>query len=269
MSGTPQPPTPAHPAYVVWVDQRLSDRDRAILATLARVRLATGGQLERLHFHDLSITARAPVRRRVLARLAAWKVLAALPRRVGGVRAGSTGLIFTLDTTGHHLTAPHDQSRATRRPRPVGEAFTTHTLAITELYVRIVELSHAGHVLLEEFCSESAAWVPNGRGGWLKPDAYLILSNGAVDDHWWVEVDRATEHLPAIRRKASMYLDYLHRGPRDPRDVMPCVLFTVPNQKRRDDITKMIASLPEPAPALFHITHQDDAAEFLITKLRE
>ena len=50
--------------------ERLGNRDLAILSDVARVRVLTGDQLTRLHFHELSTKSRDRARRRVLARLA-------------------------------------------------------------------------------------------------------------------------------------------------------------------------------------------------------
>lgn len=47
----------------------LSERDWAVIRDVARLRLVTGTQLERLHFTDLSETSGPVVRRRVLGRL--------------------------------------------------------------------------------------------------------------------------------------------------------------------------------------------------------
>jgi hypothetical protein len=53
-------------AYVADLVTRLSRRDQAILHDLARVRVLTGNQLERLHFYDLAAANRDRARRRVL-----------------------------------------------------------------------------------------------------------------------------------------------------------------------------------------------------------
>jgi hypothetical protein len=79
----------------------LGERDVAILRDLARVRVLTGGQLTRLHFSELTSTNRERARRRVLARLVEHRLVATLEgRTIGGVRAGSSGLIHSLGTAG-------------------------------------------------------------------------------------------------------------------------------------------------------------------------
>jgi hypothetical protein len=247
------------------VADRLGDRDRAILSTVARLRLVTGTQLERLHFADVAISVRARVRRRVLARLVAWRVLNTLPRRVGGVRAGSSGLVFGLDTTGQQLV-PLDGPM--RRPEPPGVRFVAHQLGVAELYVALVELARRDGFTVDAFATEPACWWPNGLSGWLKPDAVLWLSAGDVTDAWWIEQDMSTEHLPTVRRKLRPYLDFAARGQLGPTGVMPRVLVCVPDSARRDAIAGVIARLSAPADALLHVTTASDAPVFLLTALR-
>src|SRR5262249_23681818 len=104
------------PARVEQLAERLADRDWAILRSLARVRVLTGIQLDRLHFGDVAASARPRVRRRVLSRLREWRAVTALERRVGGVRAGSVGLIFALDSAGHQVLALEQRTAGEATP---------------------------------------------------------------------------------------------------------------------------------------------------------
>lgn len=265
--GSPQRVRTGH---VEWVDARLSPRDRAILADVHRLRLTSGEQLERLHFSHLTTPARARVRRRVLARLVRWRVLVSLDRRIGGVRAGSSGLVFALDSAGQQLVRLDANLRghvAGRRPREPSPALLGHTLTVAELYVSLVERSRVEPFMVAAYDTEPACWHPDGLGGWLKPDAYCKLSTDAVSDHWWVEVDKGTEHLPTIRRKLLAYLDHAASGGTGPSGVLPRVLVTMPTEARRAAVAGVIARLPEPARELLHVTTESEAATSLITAL--
>lgn len=253
-------------AHVEWVDARLSERDRKIIATVDRLRLVSSTQLERLHFLDLSPNVRGRIRRRVLARLVAWRVLLTLERRIGGIRAGSAGLVFALDTAGRQL-AQLDGS-AVRRPREPSVVLLGHSLAASELYVSLVELSRTGEFTVADYRTEPACWQALPLGGWLKPDAYLKLSAATFDDHWWVEIDKGTEHLPVIRRKLLTYLDHANSGGLGPAGVLPRVLVTVPNEARQAAIAGVIARLPD-ADKLIHATTEGHAPEYLLRVLRE
>ncbi len=253
-------------AHVDWLDARLSARDRTIVQTVARLRLVSSSQLERLHFSELAAPTRARIRRRVLARLVAWRLLMSLERRIGGVRAGSAGLVFALDSAGQQL-ARLDGSPV-RRPREPSVALLGHSLAASELCVALVELSRAGGFTVASYQTEPGCWHPNGVGGWLKPDAYCKLATHEFDDHWWIEVDRGTEHLPTLRRKLMVYLDYAAVGGLGPNGILPRVLVTVPTEARRMAIAEIIERLPD-TDKLLHVVTEAQATNYLVRMLRE
>jgi hypothetical protein len=240
-------------AAVERLCEGLSGRDQAVLHDLARVRVLTGVQLTRLHFTDLSATSRERTRRRVLARLAVRDLVTTLERRIGGARAGSAGLVYALGVAGQHVVQflAQDDEQPVKRPRQPwtpGRLFLAHSLAVSELYVRLVEAARSGALELRAYEAVPASWVPDGLGGWLKPDAYVVLGADDVEDSWWVEVDRATESLPTMKRKLRTYLDFVQRGQFGPDGVVPRVLITVPDDKpkRHADIKELFAHLPEP-----------------------
>lgn len=254
---------------VSWTLRRLGDRDRAILDDVARLRLATGKQIQELHFNNIALKSRARVRRRVLARLVSWGVLKPLRhRRIGGIRAGSEGLIFTLDTLGRKLSHIH-HGNDHRSPRDPGSRFVDHTLAISGLYVELVQLARAYGFELAAFDAEPSCWWPNGLGGMLKPDAYVKLAVSEHTDCWWLEQDMDTEDLSTIRKKLLVYLDFVRRGQAGPDNVVPRVLIAVPGEDRQADIADVIRRLPAPADVLFHVTTTTQAAAYLLLALRE
>jgi hypothetical protein len=165
-------------SHVEWVRERLGKRDEAIIESVHKLKVVTGSQLERLHFFDLSASSpssRARIRRRVLSRLVDWRVLMTLERRIGGVRAGSSGLVFSLDTAGQQLVRINgEDERTPRRADEPSPVLLGHRLGIAELYVSLIELSRTEGFEVSDFLTEPACWWPNGYGGWLKPDAYLV-----------------------------------------------------------------------------------------------
>jgi hypothetical protein len=82
----------------------LTPRYTAPLPHLARVRLLSGGQLDRLLASpELSPETVGRVRRRIMTQLAELGLVTTLGRRVGGVRAGSIGHLYALTTAGHRF----------------------------------------------------------------------------------------------------------------------------------------------------------------------
>jgi hypothetical protein len=269
MTGRRGGPQRVRKSHIEGMSEALSARDWAILRTLDQVRLASGGQLERLHFHNLAGRSRAVVRGRVLKRLTDDRVLLPYERRIGTANRGSAELAYVLDSAGQRLarlrTNREDPEQPARRPRRPGERFVAHSLAVTELYVALVERRRIGSFRLEAFEVEPA-W-PNGLGGWVKPDAYLKLRNGDVADYWWYEADLATESLPTISRKLRVYVDFVTRGQLGPEDVMPRVVVGVPTDKRQWAVQREVSHLPDPADMMFRVTKLQDVADLLMQEL--
>lgn len=267
-----QPPQRVRAGHVDWVAERLSERDWQILEITNRLNLITGWQCECLFFADLTGRSRVVTRSRTLARLTTWKVLTRLPRRIGGAMRGSSVAVYCLGSTGQRLLAMRANSARTppqvRAARAPGDRFMAHVVAVSGLYVDLVEAGRVGMLTLRQFTTEPDAWWPNGRGGWLKPDALAVVSNGQVDHLWWVEVDRATESLPTIGRKLRAYLDFVNGGGLGPRNAIPRVLVTVPNERRQAAIAAVIDRLPAPALELCHVQLHDEAVAWLGGVLR-
>jgi hypothetical protein len=260
-------------AAVGRIAEGLSDRDRAILADVARVRVLTGKQVERLHFAHLEGMHRDRTRRRVLERLAAAGLLTALPRRVGGGRAGSAGMIFALGQFGQRwlsLQAFGAAIARTRQPGVPTERFLAHTLASAELFVSLVEASRVHGFQLVRFDGEPACWWRTSEGEWIKPDAFAVVSAGDVEDSWAIEVDLATESIPTLRRKLVAYLELVKTDERGPnRGPLPRVLVTVPDERRLSAVRELVRSLPEVAGELFAVTLHSGAANIIAQALRQ
>lgn len=253
-------------ACVARLQESLSERDWTVVRDVARLRLVTGAQLERLHFAALAASSRSVVRRRVLGRLVRARVLATLERRIGGVRAGSSGLMYVLDIAGKRLM---DMDGRVTRPGLPGERFVRHTLAVAELYVSLIEQARVRGTVLKGFQAEPASWWPDGLNGRLKPDAHVVVRNADHRDHWWCEVDLATEHLTTLARKLATYIDFYNRGQLGPEGAMPWVMISVPDDKRYSDVVRLIRQLPEEDQGVFSVALHNDAAQVIMRRLEQ
>lgn len=249
----------------------LTARHTTVLPHLARVRLLTGAHLDRLLARPGTTSqATARERRRIMTRLRDLGLVTTLKRRIGGVRAGSAGHIYTLTPTGHRVLATlHNQPYPahTKKPATPGALFLAHTLTISDIYVRLIEASRHPTVTMSRFITEPHCWQPTGHGDYLKPDAYCTLSTTTHQDCWWLEIDQATEPLPRIRTKSRTYLDYLTHGGIGPDDVPPRILFTTPDTPRTNAITQLITTLSTSDNNLINTTTHTNAPQFLINEL--
>ncbi|WP_158840576.1 replication-relaxation family protein [Saccharothrix deserti] len=249
--------------------ERLSERDLAILRDLDRLRLLSGQQLRRLHFAAGDPTTQARKTRATLRRLAELDIIVRLERRVGGVRAGSEGFVIGLSGWGYAvLDLDEDRGRRHRRVVETKPAFQAHLLAISELYVRLVEHVRQSEDELLEFVGEPDAWRRfTGFGGQaitLKPDAFLRLGVEDYELAAFIEQDMATESLPTIGRKLDVYAAYWQSGDEQrAHEVFPKVWWLVPTHGRLEAITRAIRQLPHDARALFAICLTADAVASL------
>ena len=216
------------------IRRRLSETDWVVLETLDRVDVASARQLRRLIWPD---DAQARTARRRLGQLKDLRAISRLERRVGGVRAGSDGYVYRLDVAGRRLLG-HVPGR---HPHTPGRTFLDHALAVTEVYVRAVEISRIDVVEITEFQTEPECWRHWGNGV-LKPDAYLTTVTPEFEDHWFIEVDRATESTTTISRKVAVYEQYHRTGiEQDQIGVFPRVLWIVPHDRRKAQIVETLA----------------------------
>lgn len=242
------------------IRERLRPIDWDLLHDVARLNVASGNQLRRLHYQD-SDTGRRMARLH-LRQLVELGVLARLGRDVGGARAGSEGFVYAMGVAGQRLV--HGQSKRPREPwTPSGNSLP-HALEVAELYVRLKELETDDQILIEAFDAEPRCWRDFvGSGGTrsvLKPDAYAVTGNQEFLDSWFIEIDRATEAMPRIATKCRSYWLYWQSGrEQTAHSVFPTVLFIVPAAKRRDQLTDLFDTLPPEQRALLRVITAEDA----------
>ncbi|CAM3722367.1 replication-relaxation family protein [Nocardiopsis rhodophaea] len=239
---------------------QLSDRDRAVLESLRQLRLMTTALLRRLHFvhhtdeaeedgtkKHTTEAAAAIAAMRVLGRLERRGLVARLTRRIGGVRAGSSGIVWQLGATGERLLRViHGDPKRKRYVEP-SRGFVEHTLAVAEIAVQLRELERQSAVELVALEAEPSAWrpflAPHGARSMLKPDLFAITASGDYEDHWFLEVDRATEHPSTVMRKAHVYERYAATGTHQAEhELFPAVVWVVPDSDRKKALEAALAT---------------------------
>lgn len=247
------------------LNRELSERERAVLWQVARHRLLSTRQIERFEFtQHASPTTAARMSRRVVRRLASLRLLDHLERRVGGVRAGSSGFIWQLGPVGERVLAMDLTQAAPRTRHEPSLRLVDHYLAIAEAHLRLLEAARGGVIELVSVELEPASWRSFlGLGGerrLVRPDLSVITALGDYEDHWFLEVDLATEHPATIVRKCRHYEDYRASGQLQ-RDlgVFPRVVWLVPSKARQERLTGALQQA-QLDPGLYRVVLAQDLA---------
>jgi hypothetical protein len=258
--------TPPRLGQLDQIRRNLGERDWAVLRDLAKVRLLSVKQVERLRVIEGSGLTRARRTRALMERLNKLGLVVRLDRRVGGVHAGSAGHVYALTTRGQRLTSRVGPAggRRLRKPWEPSPAFVDHLLGVSELYVRLGQLEADHQIEGLVFEAEPACWRHwTGMAGdrlVIKPDAFLRFDRGDYEYRYFVEVDRASQSNSVIRRKGEAYVEYYLSGSEQARSgLFPLVLFVTTSDKRRSDLVEALASLDADYWRLFQVQTESEA----------
>lgn len=256
------------------LNQELSRAAKIVLGFLHQHRFATTKHIARLLRPNFTSEPSA-IRQaaRLMKHLASSSLVAHLKRRIGGTRAGSTSYIWHLTEAGQRLIWLTQTRQANEKKRlRVAEpswAFLAHTLAITELRILAEETCRQYPITLTVVETEPHCWRrhlgSNGQPEWVKPDLALITRNNRFHDHWWCEVDLATEHPARIRRKTDTYLHHLYSGAEQTkRGTFPVVVWLTPTPERSQQLKNIFTNTPDLPPGMFEVMELTTWAERLV-----
>jgi len=244
--------------------RRLSERDWAVLQLVGSHRFLTTRQLQAFAFADHHTTSESAARvcRRVLLRLEDSGLLQRPVRRIGGLEAGSAASIWMLTTTGVRLRNLRAGLGAVGRIREPGEGFIRHYLVIADTHLALLQATQAKRLELLSVQIEPASWRsytgPTGGPMVLKPDLYAVTAAGEFEDHWFIEVDRATESIPTLIKQCRQYEAYRRTGAEQTeRGLFPLVLWVVPDEPRAAKLRQALASTRDLDSQLFRTTTPD------------
>ena len=243
----------------------LSARDRDILTAVQRYRYLLTGQIQRLYFYTAATpTAAHRAAARALKRLRGLGLVDHLARRIGGVRAGSGGLVWHLTHAGERLLRLHEQTTSPARrffePSPY---FLAHSLAVAEVAVHLTEICREQHGMkLTALQPEPECWRTYSEYGSmlsLKPDLFAITMSGQYEDRWFIEVDLATESPSKVVDKCERYHKYYRSGlEQQEAGVFPLTVWIVPTVERKEKLIKHIREAFDKQPRLFTVITKDE-----------
>jgi hypothetical protein len=98
----------------------------------------------------------------------------------------------------------------------------------------------------------------------LRPDLFVSLGIGEFEFRWFREIDRGTEHLPALIRKCLLYEAYYATGAEHAiHGVFPRVCWLVPDVRRSQRLRKAIKRDRRLTDALFVVAPTNQALAVL------
>jgi hypothetical protein len=250
------------------LDARLSDRDRRILQLMSDLALMSGAQVRRVLFENEKVKRSSrQLARRTLLRLTREGLLDRLERRIGGARSGSDGFTYRLAPAGQRLVASWSKGALPRgrRASEPGERFAAHRLAVSEVYVQLVEAAVSGELDVLEFQGEPACWrtyvAPLQGAVTLKPDAFVRVGVGALELWWFLEIDRGTVSQATRARQADAYRSFWRAG--SGGELMPRVLWVATNLNTLERAAGSIRPDAEPA-GLFRVATSETAVAAIV-----
>jgi hypothetical protein len=256
------------------MQRMMSDQDRALLLFVQAVRVATTSQLRRaMPVGAADVESAARIARRRLQRLGEWRILDRLPTRAAGGRGGgSDSYVWFVGPAGRRLLAR--MGFTGKRLGTPSERFLCHALGVTETVLRLREANSSGELELLSWEAEPACWrsfLSYGGGRIvLKPDLAVRIGAGAVyETRYLVEYDCATEAAGSLTAKLKRHAAYRSSGTEiadhggDPK-----VLWLMPDDKRCEQLRRLIAGLAEHDRDIFEVTTHEDGLDLLIRESR-
>lgn len=233
-----------------------------LLRLLLEHRFATTQQLAR--FTRASYRShRSALRQtnRHLRTLAEQGLIVQLERRIGGWQGGSTTSIWALTTSGRQTLAGSRKGKR-ERPAQISTTFLGHLLAITETRLVLSELADTPGAPAISSQGEPDCWrgylSSHGTTSTLKPDLALTVMSRQYTDHYFVEIDQATENPARVIRKCWQYQHYRRTGfEQDLLGAFPVVIWLVPHTQRRQQLERYIQTEPDLPQQLFRVITLD------------
>lgn len=257
--GTPEPHRRLSKQQLISLDARLSTRDKDILLAVQRHRYLLSGQVQRLLFTD-AVNGSAALRasNRNLKKLNGMGLIHSLSRRIGGVRAGSSSLVWHMTHAGERLLRLHDHkaypSKRFFEPSPY---YLAHTLAVAEISIQLTELCRDDKTQLAALQPEPECWRTYSELGKhisLKPDLYAAVVSEEYEDHYFFEIDLDTESPTKVIEKCQKYHKYYRSGlEQKEHDMFPLTVWIVPSVKRKEHLLSRIRTAFTKQPRLFAV----------------
>lgn len=134
------------------------------------------------------------------------------------------------------------------------------------------EAARRGELDVIEVQSEPECWrgFLSGFGSRvvLRPDLFVRIGVGALEDRWLVECDLATEASGTLLAKMKRYLSYYRSGSEQRDHGVFRILWAVPHARRAAHVEEVLRRLPAEAGRLFTVCLLDEVVARLAEEAR-
>ena len=252
---------------IAGLHQRDGQQDEPILRFLDEYHYATGSQLQRLYFTAGSPAARTRARNRTLERMTGQRLLHRAPRFA---LPGSAAKEHCYELAHPGQRVMNELRKGERPYRSIGRttAHFEHALAVTEVYVQLVEAQRTGRIADVAAKGEPACHIKLvGSSQVLRPDAYMQFRTerggkwGTAE--WFIEIERSDEGASSTLDKLEKYLAYEEQL--TDATIMPQVLFVALKPERRVYLERLLDRHAAAERDLFIVASFNEAVEAMIT----
>lgn len=252
------------------LDGRLGERDRELLGAVQKYRYLMTGQIQRLLFTDAANpSAGLRAASRSLRKLSGFGLVGSLSRRIGGVRAGSSSLIWYLTHAGERLLRLHDErAYPVRRHFEPSAYFLAHTLAVAETAIQMIEICRKHEPEILSLQLEPECWRAYSSAGVscsLKPDLYAATMSEKYEDRYFIEVDLDTESPAKIIEKCQKYHAYYRSGlEQEESEMFPLTVWIVPSPARKEKLIQHLKAAFDKQAKLFAVIASDELEHLIL-----
>lgn len=254
-----QTPQRVSKKQLLEIDSRLGARDRQLLGAVQKYRYLMTGQVQRLLFTDATNpSAGLRAASRTLKKLSELGLVSSLSRRIGGVRAGSSSLIWYLTHAGERLLRlSSNETHPIRRFFEPSPHYLAHSLAVAESAIQLIEICREHEPEIASLQLEPECWRAYTNVGVslsLKPDLYVSVVTKEYEDHYFLEIDLDTESPAKVIEKCRRYHDYYRSGlEQEESGMFPLTVWIVPDVTRKEKLIRHLKEAFDKLPKLFAV----------------
>lgn len=273
-SGAPaansQMPQRVSKRQLLEIDSRLAARDRQLLGAVRQYRYLMTGQIQRLLFTDAANTsAGLRAASRNLKKLNGFGLVSSLSRRIGGVRAGSSSLIWYLTHAGERLLRLYNNGmHPIRRFFEPSPHYLAHSLAVAETSIQLIEICREHEPQITAIQLEPECWRTYSSAGVslsLKPDLYVAATTEEYEDRYFIEVDLDTESPAKIIEKCQKYHAYYRSGlEQEESGMFPLTVWIVPGIARKEKLIRSLREAFDKQAKLFAVITCDELEHLIL-----